>query len=152
MLRFIYVDAKGQSSERVLNLWTETAEHIQGRCEQDQFPRTFRKDRIQQFLAGAELLNKEIAPPLPRPAPKLEPGARPQILFTGFKADQRQLLESTANEQGMRVMKTAGKSLTYLCIGANAGPTKVDKAREAGAFILNELELKALFETGELPY
>lgn len=151
MLRFIYTDAKGNTTERELTRWSETAEHIQGRCEQDQFPRTFRKDRILQFLAGSELLNKQVAPPVLRPAPKLEPGVRPQILFTGFKADHRSQLERVATEQGLRVMKTPGKSLTYLCIGANAGPTKVDKAREAGAFILNELELQTLFETGELP-
>lgn len=47
-------------------------------------------------------------------------------------------------------MKTAGKSLAVLCIGSNAGPTKVDAARAGGAFIVTESELMHLVKTGEV--
>ena len=48
------------------------------------------------------------------------------------------------------MMKTAGKSLAFLCIGANAGPSKVEAARLAGAFILTVSELNSLVNTGEV--
>lgn len=150
-LRFIYLDAHGVTSERTLTRWSENTRYIQGRNEVDSLPKTYRKDRIVQFLAGEEHLLNESAPPAPEPKPRAAPDDRPQILFTGFKAAQRAELEHTAVKHGLRVMKTAGKALAFLCIGDNAGPAKVEKAREAGAFILDELQLHALFETGELP-
>ncbi len=150
-LRFIYRDAQGQISERTLTRWIENSRYLQGRNEVDTLPKTYRKDCIVEFLAGAELLLNEAAPPAPEPKPKAAPDDRPQILFTGFKSARREDLERTAAAQGLRVMKTAGKALAFLCIGEKAGPTKVEKAREAGAFILDELQLHALFESGELP-
>lgn len=150
-LRFIYKNAKGDVSERTLTRWSENSRYLQGRNEVDTLPRTYRKDCIVQFLEGEELLLNEAAPPAPEPKPKAAPDDRPQILFTGFKSSAREALERTAAGQGLRVMKTAGKALAFLCIGDTAGPAKVEKAREAGAFILDELQLQALFESGELP-
>ncbi len=150
-LVFIYRDAQGAVSERTLTRWSENTRYIQGRNETDTLPKTYRKDCIVEFLAGEELLLNEAAPPAPEPKPKASPDERPQILFTGFKSARREELERVAAEQGLRVMKTAGKALAFLCIGDNAGPSKVEKAREAGAFILDELQLHALFESGELP-
>lgn len=151
MLRFIYTDAQGNTAEWILTRWKENSRYIQGRNEADSLPRTFRKDRVQQFLEGEDLLLGEAAPPAPEPAPAALPDARPQILFTGFKAADRTRLELLAAETGFRVMKTAGKSLTVLCFGYNAGPAKVEAARGAGAFILDEKQLQHLINTGEVP-
>lgn len=150
-LRFVYQDAKGEVREWVIPRWTENSRYIQGRSEIDTLPRTFRKDRVLEYLAGAEQLLFERAEPAPEPAPRAQPDSRPQILFTGFKAADRELLESKAASHGFRVMKTAGKSLAVLCIGYNAGPSKVEAAREAGAFIVTEEQLDHLLLTGEVP-
>ncbi|WPP47727.1 BRCT domain-containing protein [Pseudomonas sp. AN-1] len=150
-LRFVYRDAQGNVREWTLTRWHEHATHIQGRSEHDTTPRTFRKDRVQEYLAGAEQLQGELAPPAPLPSPRAATDDRPQILFTGFKQADRSRLEQLAAEQGLRVVKTATAQLAYLCGGYNAGPTKVLAAREKGAFILSEEQLLHLFETGEIP-
>jgi len=150
-LRFIYQDAKGEVLEWAILRWTENTRYIQGRSEHDSLPRTFRKDRVQEYLEGAEQLLFDLAEPAPEPAPRAQPDSRPQILFTGFKSADRTRLENKAAEHGLRVMKSAGKSLAILCIGYNAGPTKVEAAREAGAFIVTEEQLDHLLLTGEVP-
>lgn len=150
-IKFSYRDADGRESVRTLTHWSENTRYIQGRGEGDTLPRTFRKDRVVEYLEGADQLLFDKAPPAPEPAPKAAPDLRAQILFTGFKAAERAALEAFAEQSGFRVMKTAGKSLALLCIGSNAGPTKVEAARAAGAFILNEMEFNQLAKTGELP-
>ena len=100
---------------------------------------------------GAVPSRSEAAPPAPEPAPKAQADTRPQILFTGFKAADRTRLEQHSADHGFRVMKTAGKALAVLCIGYNAGPTKVEAAREAGAFVVTEEQLEHLLRTGEVP-
>ena len=151
LLRFMYCDSSGTVSERSLTSWKENSLYIQGRNELDTLPRTFRKDRVQEYLEGAEHLLFDLAPLAPAPAPKALPDERPQILFTGFKAADRAALEQHAQANGLRVMKTASKALALLCIGSNAGPTKVEAAHAAGAFIVTEEQLVKLLKTGEVP-
>ncbi|MFY1021632.1 hypothetical protein [Ectopseudomonas khazarica] len=150
-IKFSYRDAEGRESVRTLTHWSENTRYLQGRSQGDTLPRTFRKDRVIEYLEGADQLLFDNAPPAPEPAPKAAPDLRAQILFTGFKAAERAALEVFAEQSGFRVVKTAGKSLALLCIGSNAGPTKVEAARAAGAFILNEMEFNQLAKTGELP-
>lgn len=150
-LRFIYQDARGEVREWVIPRWTENTRYIQGRSERDTLPRTFRKDRVLEYLEGADQLLFDLAKPAPEPVPRTQSDTRPQILFTGFKSADRARLESKATDHGFRVMKTAGKSLAVLCIGHNAGPTKVEAARETGAFIVTEEQLDHLLLTGEVP-
>lgn len=149
-LRFSYQDAKGESREWTLIRWSENTRYIQGRTATDSLPRTFRKDRIQAYLEGHDQLLFDRAPPAPEPAPQAQPDTRPQILFTGFKTADRLRLEAMAAENGFRVMKTVSKALAVLCIGYNAGPTKVEDAREAGAFVLTDVDLMHLIKTGEI--
>lgn len=169
-LKFSYRDAKGDLSQRELIQWSENSVYIQGRSASDTFPKTYRKDRIIEVLLGAELLLNEAAPPSPSlqhnrkqpalvaseaasrtPHPKMSPSRINQILFTGFAAAQRAELEQKAVEYGLKVMSTAGKTVTFLCYGENAGPTKVSKALEAGAFIINSEQFLNLITTGEIP-
>lgn len=168
IIRFCYQDAKGNVSVRELQHWSENSLYIQGRGGDDPFPKTFRKDRIIEFLAGEELLLKDLAPPAP--IPKLKPfdlatkaathsnGSTKlvdqginTILFTGFVAAQRAELEEIASKSGMTVMKTPSKYLNFLCYGFNAGPSKVAKAQEAGSFIIDSDQFLHLIRTGELP-
>ncbi|WP_167144917.1 BRCT domain-containing protein [Pseudomonas sp. OTU750018] len=151
MLKFIYTNAKGETAEWTLTRWRENSLYIQGRSETDYIPRTFRKDRVQRYLSGEEQLLFEKASPAPQPLPKAALDQRPQILFTGFKSTDRKSLEAKAVENGLRVMKTPTKLLSILCIGYNAGPSKIESARESGAFIMNEFEFEAFLATGELP-
>lgn len=151
VLSFSYKDSKGNVTERLLTHWKETSVYIQGRSESDDFYRTFRKDRVIEYLLGAEHLVFDRAPPPPPPfSKKLPTDIRGQILFTGFKSEARAALEDLAATNGLRVVKTPTKDLAFLCAGYNAGWTKVKAAVEKGAFILSEAQLLAMFETGEI--
>lgn len=163
-IRFRYRDAKGDVTERELIQWTENTGYIQGRAQGDTFPKTFRKDRIVEFTQGEDLLLNGAAPPAPKPRPaeiaaaaalsnpaKTTFDGQNKILFTGFSAAYRVELEQLAERFGMNVIKTPSKSLTFLCYGENAGPTKVSKAQEAGAFIIDSDQFLHLVQTGELP-
>lgn len=169
-IKFSYKDAKGEVTQRELVQFSENSIYIQGRSAADSFPKTFRKDRIVEVYVGAELLLNDAAPPAPTlkqkpspaaiavsatnshpPQPKVPPGGISQILFTGFAAAYRAELEQKALDSGLNVMRTPGKSLTFLCYGDNAGPTKVAKAQQAGAFIIDAEQFLSLITTGEMP-
>lgn len=148
VLSFSYQDSKGHVTERLLTHWKETSVYIQGRSEADDLYRTFRKDRVIEYLCGAEYLSFERAPPPPPYSKILPASVRGAILFTGFKSEDRISLEKLAAENGLHVVKTPTKNLAFLCAGYNAGWTKVQAAVEKGAFILSEAQLLAMFQTG----
>lgn len=150
LLSFSYRDSKGQVSERQLTRWKENSVHIQGHSDGDTFYRTFRKDRVIEYFSGSEYLRFDKAPPAPVLVSIAPADVRGEILFTGFLAADRLKLEALAEKQGLCVVKTPTKALTFLCVGKNAGWTKVRAASEKGAFILNETQLMEVFETGEI--
>ena len=154
MLVFIYRNAAGEVSERQLETWNENSVYLQGYCRLSGTPKTYRKDRVIEYLEGENLLLGDKAPFVPEPissAVRSPTDNRPQILFTGFKSADREALELLAEENGLRVVKTSTKKLSFLCAGANAGPIKIKKAHESGAFILTSLELESMLKTGEVP-
>lgn len=151
-LRFIYRNASGESSERHVFPWVETGHYIEGHdASSGGALRTFRKDRVQQYLDGSaeRLLTPYSAPP-PRPERSAAPDTRPQMLFTGFPKAQRAALEAQAGDAGLRVVQTVTHGLAFLVCGATAGPTKIAKARAQGVYIVSVEHLPALLETGEL--
>ena len=150
VLSFSYKDSKGKVTERQLTHWKETSIYIQGRAEDDTFYRTFRKDRVLEYFDGAELLSFDKAPPPPPFSTSLPADKQGQILFTGFKAGHRTELEELAASNGLQVVKTPTKNLAFLCAGYNAGWTKVKAAVEKGAFILSDVQLVAMFKTGDI--
>ncbi|WP_052673023.1 BRCT domain-containing protein [Pseudomonas sp. ES3-33] len=150
LLSFSYRDSKGNVTERELTHWKETSVYIQGRAESDAFYRTFRKDRVIEYLCGAQHLSFDRAPPPPPYSKTLPTDVQGQILFTGFKSEDRINLENLAAANGLRVVKTPTKNLAFLCAGYNAGWTKIEAAVGKGAFILSEAQLLAMFQTGEI--
>ena len=85
-----------------------------------------------------------------RPSKKREKDKH-QICFTGFKPIEKDQLADTAMHAGMQVVKSVTKSLDFLCIGNNAGPSKIEKAKEQNVTILTENQFQVMLETGELP-
>jgi NAD-dependent DNA ligase len=74
-----------------------------------------------------------------------------QICFTGFGMVDRDAYENFVVEAtGMVVRKGITKKLDYLCIGPNAGPEKLKKAKEQGVTIITEQELHQLFSTDRM--
>jgi len=144
-LRFTYVDAKGHKDAWEVEKWKESGNYIKGMCVFDDKYRTFRKDRVVDYLDDAEPLLR-----YPRPAPPPPVSEKPDILFTGFAKARRAELEQEAASHGLNVRTKVTKKLIYLCCGSNAGPTKVEGARDRGAFILSEESFKHMLETGEI--
>lgn len=152
VLGFVYRNAAGVVSQRRLTSWAEVGHYLEGFDEAAGKFCTFRKDRVVEYLDGAHaaLIEPHSSPP-PRIQTASPKDDRPQILFTGFGAAQRALLENHAEEAGLKVVKTVTQTLVFLCAGPNAGPTKVQKARLQKVYIIREGELDALLRTGELP-
>ena len=145
-LSFTYTDSRVHTTDWTVGHWKETGRYIQGVCTVDEQFRTFRKDRVDQYLEeGAASLTQPYVPPPPRV------DTRPEICFTGFPRVQRSVLEDMVIGREMAVKKDVTKGLAFLCCGPNAGPAKVARARERGCLIIDEPGLKTMLDTGELP-
>ncbi|MWL87137.1 BRCT domain-containing protein [Cupriavidus sp. SW-Y-13] len=154
-LQFLYRNAKGETKEYEVANWVEAGHYIDGYSLTSRAFRTFRKDRVLEYLhGGSSLLVDPFTPAPPKilrtKAPAHDPNV-PQIAFTGFGKDHRAALEQQAATMGLRVVKSVTQSLTFLCTGGNAGPKKVAKAKAQRVYILTEPQLDVLLETGELP-
>ncbi len=104
----------------------------------------FSRDEISK-LSETEAWNLlyERSPPKPK-------DRRIQICFTGFKEPEKLELVSVAESNGLRSVSSVTKKLAYLVCGDNAGPSKMEKAAEQGAYILDASEFLTLMKTGEL--
>ncbi|KGE78418.1 hypothetical protein FP66_03705 [Halomonas salina] len=148
-MRFVYEDAQGNMTHRELLSWHDDGVYLEGHCLSANAHRTFRRDRIVDFLEGAHLLE---------PADVRIDDTTPQgnsssmeILVTGFPAGKRAELEAQAEAAGMVVRKTVTQNLMFVCTGPRAGATKLSQARDQGCTILLEEEFKNMLATGELP-
>lgn len=74
-----------------------------------------------------------------------------EVCFTGFNAKERDELEILGESLGLLIKKNVSKNLHFLCVGDNAGPSKIAKAQEFGATILQKPQFIHFIETGELP-
>lgn len=152
LLSFMYCNGAGELKRRDLNRWQETGRYIKGFSLGDGQVLTFRKDRVREYYDGCEHhLRHPITEPPPRLSRDRPADAQPQILFTGFAKAMRAELETLAAEAGLQVVASETKFLVFLCCGTNAGPAKVERARQKNAFILDEPALRNLLETGEIP-
>ena len=73
-----------------------------------------------------------------------------QVCFSGFSATDKAELSAQAVESGLEVVGSVTKNLAFLCAGENAGPAKLEKAREQGVHVLTREEFTHLLDTGEI--
>ncbi len=148
-MEFVYKNSRGEvKTHRLANGWQEQGKYIIGYSETDAGVRTFLIYRILEYIGNSASF---LAAPIQHPPPPKRPDERSEILFTGFPSAQRRALESFSAAAGMKVVQSVTNGLDYLCVGPNAGPTKVTAARSRGLFILTECNLKELVDTGVLP-
>lgn len=154
-MEFVYRNAAGKESLRKLEHFKEDEFYISGYCEYSNGQRTFRKDRIMAYLnndnradyaqaAMPESISSERRQ-------KAQPDDLLEICFTGFAAQERKELEARAESSGLKVRKSVTNNLNLLCIGSNAGASKVKAAEDQGSCILTVDELNDLLGTGVLP-
>lgn len=120
-------------------------------------------ERITQILlAKSDLSPEEVARMSDReawgwlyahfpPATKRRKKTGPEVCFTGFSPSRRERLEEDARAARLEVVTTVTRSLKYLVTGPNAGPAKLQKARQQNVTLLNADQFHDLLETGELP-
>lgn len=164
-ITFDYVDSHGERSHRTVEVTAVDDEYLEGFCHKAQAERTFVIGRIRGKVMvddTAEVMapkkwaaearrnphNGVVAMGGDTPKrylPKDDPvDGLDEILFTGFPAAKRAELEALAAGAGMRVVKTVTVDLMYLCMGPNAGPSKIDKANEVGAALIDEAQFLSL--------
>lgn len=148
---FWYRDSKGEEKQHSVTRWSEVGHYLKGYCICCGGVRTFRKDRVVEYLDGSDAQLLEPHPSVPPSISEPKRELPLQILFTGFPATQRAVLEQRAIDAGMDVKKSVTQGLNFLCGGPNAGPTKLEKARAQHVYILTQAQFFALLETGELP-
>ena len=74
-----------------------------------------------------------------------------QICFTGFRPNEKDEVIEIAENAGLKVVNSTTKSLSFLCVGENPGPKKLEKAESQRVRIINVNQLKSLLEAGEIP-
>jgi len=65
---------------------------------------------------------------------------RCQICFTGQSDDEKEHLKEFAKRAGYKPVSGVTKELKYLCIGENAGPSKLQKAKAQSVKIISTEE------------
>lgn len=73
-----------------------------------------------------------------------------QVCFTGFSATEKAELSQLAQAANLEVVGTVTKKLAFLCVGENAGPTKLQKAKEQGNHIMSREQFLHLLDIGEI--
>ena len=127
--QFIYQDARGNVTARTVENTSETGDYLQGICLKANTLRTFRLDRILEFVSSSNIderlaFHVEHCPP-PRPkgtsTRKNNTKWQPEICFTGFKSADKEALIAVAEQSGMFIRSSVTANLDFLCCGYNAG-------------------------------
>jgi NAD-dependent DNA ligase len=154
---FIYKDAKGRITKRTVNDFKEDETHFTGICQTARDLRTFRKDRVLEWLDSQDSADQRLKfhiennpPPTPRESKRNTEG-QTEVCFTGFKKADKNRLIQFAIDNEFHVASGITKNLYILCCGYNRGPSKVEKAISQGANILSEKQFVNFVNTGELP-
>jgi NAD-dependent DNA ligase len=151
---FIYQNAKGNVTGRVISDISETETYLQGFCHQAKGLRTFRKDRILEMLNSSEEIQSKLAHYISLNPDSSMPEKAHYLLdvcFTGFKSADKNRLIALAESKDLVIRGSVTRSLNFLCCGYNAGPKKIEKARSQGVIALYEQQFVQLLETGEVP-
>ena len=159
--RFIYQDASGNITARIVRNTSESADYLQGICLDANTLRTFRIDRILEFVNSSNIEKRLVfyiknCPP-PEPKPKstskrnINTKGQLEICFTGFKSLDKEALIELAQQSNMLIRSSVTTNLDFLCCGDNAGPKKIEKARNQGVIALNENQFEEMLKTGEIP-
>ncbi|MDQ7735780.1 hypothetical protein QT231_24065 [Halomonas sp. SpR1] len=151
-LRFVYRDADGNESTRELTNFKMSAGKVRGICLDRNAIRTFRLERIVEFLEGEEQLYATKAKPRSRPEmPDAVRSGNPEITFSGFDAKTRASLEKTAQAHGFVVRKSVTKNLDYFVAGQRRSGAKLVEAEEKpGCSVIDKEGFLWLVATGEV--
>ena len=72
------------------------------------------------------------------------------MLHRLLQAD-KDVLSALAASARLRSVGAVNNSLSFLCVGDNAGPAKLAKAKEHGIAVMTRVQFIEFLETGEIP-
>ena len=75
-----------------------------------------------------------------------------QICFTGFSPTKRSALENSAKKSNYEIVKSVTKNLRYLCIGPNAGSSKLSKASKQNVSIITPEHFETMIKNEEVKF
>jgi hypothetical protein len=153
VIGFEYCNSQGEIKNVNLIGWRESGRYLLGRCLEDGKFKTYRIDRIQKYFGDVSAF---LTNPIQLPPPKLPSRSSTtsdgfHVCFTGFKASEKNALEARADTHGLIVVQSVTRDLKFLVCGSNAGPKKIEQARDRSVYILNATQFELFIETGELP-
>ena len=74
-----------------------------------------------------------------------------EVCFTGFSESEKGSLSQLAIDAGLMVVGSVTRNLSFLCIGPNPGPAKLEKAKKQQTTTGTLEQFKHFLETGEVP-
>ena len=74
-----------------------------------------------------------------------------EVCFTGMSTTQKDDLARAATASDMKVVTSVTKNLSYLVVGDEPGPSKLQKAEKQGTKVMSIEQFQRLLQTGELP-
>jgi NAD-dependent DNA ligase len=158
VVNFDYINAEGEYSSRRIIVRVLADTYFEGIDTEIHETRTFRYDRVVGLITSeetGEIIDPEAwataarnpfaNKPSQSTGRQLQKSVSIEICFTGFAKADKSNLEEMAESAGMIVRKSVTNGLTHLCAGPNAGPSKLSKAGEVGAEVIDEGEFYSLF-------
>lgn len=73
-----------------------------------------------------------------------------QVCFTGFSITEKAELSELAKANDFKIVSSVTKGLNFLCVGDNAGPSKLEKAKAQGSTVLSADGFRLMIKTGEV--
>lgn len=145
-----YNNARGETSLRKIKIVKSQGAVFSAIDLNENVFLTFRKDRVVS-LKDASGNDEEFVyvPSAKKKADKVVYNG--SICFTGFAAAQKKQLIEAAQNANFQVRKGVTKDLEYLCCGPKAGPSKVQKALDAGIINMDIEQFNELIEAGVIP-
>ena len=143
ILEFEYQDADGAITLRRVDNYVANETHFVGFDLDAAGERTFRRINVRRWIHGSpsdldQALGLEFFKRGPAGIGKIN------TAFTGFNKSDRATLESAAEAAGHIVRTSVTGALTYLCVGPNAGPSKLERARTQGVAIVTRSEFETI--------
>lgn len=153
-MAFIYRDAKGNITAREVRVIDDLGDEFSAYCLRAKDIRTFKKERVLEALSPGDDVQAKIdhhVSQFPPPAPRRKIQSAIDICFTGFSSAEKRELAAKAEAAGMVVRSSVTQKLDFLCCGDNAGPKKLQAAREKNIPLLTKDEFLWMLKSGELP-
>lgn len=153
-INFIYQDSEGNTTKRSVVLKSMDYEYFTGICLDRHAERTFKKDRVVEYLGNAKQLLQNFAPTKKKISASKKNTKSPALTinFVGFLDDEQVLLEALAKPYNLKVLKSQTKTLFAIITNDELPEKQAERAKENGTLVMNKEQFLHFLETGEISF